>query len=64
MNRCRGDFQEWLAETDFWWVLPAILAPAFAVMDAIDPYTSDYRMWALGCVTAMLITAMSRGSRL
>ena len=67
MNRRSGGFHRWLAETDFWWVMPTVLALAavvLTVMDAIDPYTSDYHMWALGCVTAMLIIAISRGSRL
>ena len=63
VRRHRRGCHQRLAETDFWWVLPAILALAamvFTVMDAVDPYTPDYRMWALGCVAAMLMVAMSR----
>lgn len=58
---------KWWAEADFWWVLPAILgsaAVAFSIMDAIDQDTSDYRMWAVGCVVAMLLHALRIGSRL
>lgn len=57
---------KWWVEADFWWVLPAILGTAsviLAVMDAIDPYTSDYRMWAAGCVAAMLLHALHVGPK-
>jgi hypothetical protein len=67
MNPRRRNVQQWLAETDFWWVIPTILALAtvvLTVMDAVYPGTSHYHMWALGCVAAMLMIAVSRGSRL
>lgn len=38
-------------------------AVVLAVLDAIDPYTSDYRMWALGCVAAMLLYAIHVGPK-
>lgn len=60
-------FWKCLSETDFWWVLPAILGVAagvLAVLDAIDPNTPDYRMWSVGCLAAMLVTVANRGSLL
>ena len=63
----RKRLYKWWVESDFWWVWPSILGTAavtFAVMDAVDPYTSDYRMWAAGCVVAMLLHALRVGSRL
>lgn len=47
---------DWWVEDDFWWVTPSVLgisAVVLAVLDAVDQYTSDYRMWAVGCVVAM-----------
>ncbi len=63
----RKRLYKWWVEADFWWVLPAILGTAaviLAIMDAIDPYTYDYRMWAVGCVAAMLLYAFRIGYRL
>ena len=57
---------KWLVETDFWWVIPAILMTAavvLVILDAIDPYPYDYSMWAVGCVAAMLIYAINTGPR-
>lgn len=59
-------FYDWWVEADFWWVTPSVLgisAVVLAVLDAIDPYTSDYRMWAVGCVAAMLFYAVHVGPK-
>lgn len=62
----RGRLYKWRIEADFWWVLPSLLGAAaviLAVVGAIDPYTSDYRMWAVGCVAAMLLHAIHVGPK-
>lgn len=56
----------WGINADFRWALPFVLgisAIVGAILDAIHPYTSDYRMWAVGCVAAMLVYAIHAGLR-
>jgi len=56
----------WWVEADFWWVTPSVFgisAVVLAVLDAIDPYTSDYRMWGVGCVAAMLSYSIHVGPK-
>lgn len=57
---------KWWVEADFWWVAPTLLGSAtvaFTIMDSIDPYTSDYRVWAAGCAVAMLLHAVRLGPK-
>ena len=57
---------DWWINADFRWVIPSALgisAVVLAILDSIDPYTSSYRMWAVGCVAAMLLHALRVGPK-
>lgn len=56
----------WWINADFRWVTPSVLgvsAVVLVILDATDPYTSDYRAWAVGCVAAMLFYATHAGPK-
>lgn len=56
----------WWINADFRWLTPSVLGVAavtLAVMDAVDPYRSDYRMWAVGCIAAMLFYGVHVGPK-
>lgn len=56
----------WWVNADFRWVTPSALgisAVVLAILDAVDPYTSDYRMWEVGCGSAILFYAIHIGPK-